>query len=542
MSNLLNDTEGRNVVLEAQRDLLRRRLSRHLKRNLVVDYEQWSNGGQFDLPTLLGDLNVAWDDELRDLYRLLGHIGGLSGTVADDDIYVDPAAGSDINGTGNVASPYASLWFLSHLPRIIRHTTNIIILGDIDHDDILTLCHQFEGDGCLNIIGQGAAVDPYAGVLNGTITAHTAERNTWHWCTLSVNPTNAVYKYFWRPTSGGAADNAAAVCTADDPAGRIWVRFAPTAGIVNGDAYTYALPAHTLRITGASLTALNGWNATDESSLLNISRINFVNLNIDLDPSPDRSRTFVTNGAPMGFWFVRILAPDDSHSAGADIVFRNPINRHNPATAVSTLETQAQSGLNNLFLSAGETPVSAGLMIVNREADLRHDWDDAVIALESDSRIYCVDCMARWEIIRANVELRSCSARSILTQNGFAYFNNVGACAEHTGAGSYDFFLQNARATFFENLVGIADSAIVLQSGFIRLVQTGGDTAGAISWYDYCVDLTGISKVYMGTAWQGTLPALNDIIFNDPAAPVAAAFPAVDAVVTDALENSVMRT
>lgn len=542
MSNLLNDAEGRNVVLTAQRHLLERRIARFFKRNLVIDYEQWTNGGQFDLQTLLGDLNENLDQELRELFRLLGHVGGLASTLQDEEIIVDPLNGSDETGTGAAAAPYASLWFIGNLPRIISHQISIILLGDVDYDDILTLCHQFEGDGCLNIVGQGAAVDPYGGVLNGTITAHTAERNTWHFCTLSVNPTNAVYKYFWRPTSGGAADNAAAVCTADDPAGRIWVRFAPTAGIVNGDAYTYALPPHTLRITGASLTALNGWNATDESSLLTISRINFVNLNIDLDPTPDRSRTFVTNGAPMGFWFVRILAPDDIHSAGADIIFRNPINRHNPATSVSDLETQAQSGLNNLFLSAGETPVSAGLMVVNREADLRHDWDDAVIALESDSRIYCVDCMARWEIIRANVELRSCSARSIYTQNGFAYFNNVGAVAEFTGAATFCFSLQNARATFFENLVGLSDNAIVLQSGFIRLVQTGGDTAGSISGYDYCVDLTGISKVYMATAWAGTLPTLNDIIFNDPAAPVAAAFPGIDAVVTDALENSVMRT
>jgi hypothetical protein len=542
MSNLLTDTEGRNVVLTAQRHLLERRIARFFKRNLVIDYAQWSAGGQFDLDTLLGDLNEGLDQELRELYRLLGHVGGLQETVQDEEIYVNPAAGSDETGTGDTAAPYASLWFLANLPRIIRHQVSVILLGDVDYDDILTLCHQFEGEGCLNIIGQGAAVDPYGGVLNGTISAHTAERNTWNFVTLSVNPTNACYKYFWRPTSGGAADNAAAINTADDPAGRIWVRFAPTAGIANTDSYTYALPAHTLRIEGASLTALNGWNSTSESSLLAISRINFINLNIDLDPAPDRSRTFVTSGAPMGFWFVRILAPDDTHSAGADLIFRNPINRHNPATSTSDLETQAASGLNNLFLSAGETPVSAGLMVVNREADIRHEWNDAVIALESDARIYCVDCMARWEIIRANVELRSCSARSILVQNGFAYFNNVGAVAQFTGAATYDVYLQNARATFFENLLGGSDTAIVLQSAFIRLVQTGGDGSGTISFYDYCVDLTGISKVFLGTAWQGTVPTINDIIFNDPAAPVAAAFPAIDAVVTDALENSVMRT
>lgn len=541
MSNLLNDTEGRNVVLEAQRHLLRRRLSRHLKRNLVVDFEQWSNGGQFDLPTLLGDLNVAWDDELRDLYRLLGHIGGLSGTVADDDIYVDPTAGSDVDGTGDVAEPYASLWFLSSLPRIIRHTVNIRILGDIDYDDILTVCHQFEGNGSLNFVGVGAAVDPYAGVLNGVINAHTAERNTWHFVTLSVNPTVAAHKYFWRLTSGGSIDNAAPICTTDPPAGRIWVRFGATAGIVNGDAYTFALPEHTLRVEGASITADNGWNSGNESSLVGCSRINFVNLNIDLDPSPDRYRTFVTQGAPVGFWFVRILAPDDSHSQGADIIFRNPVNRWNPPDA-SALETAAASGLNNLFLSAGENPYSAGLLVANREADTRFEYNDAVIGVENDARIYCVDCMSRWEILRSNIELRQISARTLQCINSTIWANNCAVVPEFTGAAVAGLYAQLCHIVWLENLHGTCDVAMNLLSTFLRFINSGGDTAGSISAYDYCLEATGLSKMYMTTAWAGTAPTLNDINFTDNAAPVVLAFPGVDAVATDALENYVMRT
>ena len=113
MSDLLNTSEGRNVIIEAQRFLLKRRLARFFKRNLAIDFEQYEKGlGEFDLSTLLGQLNVAWDDELRDLYRLLGTVGGLTESIAETEINVNPATGSDITGTGSADRPYASLWFI----------------------------------------------------------------------------------------------------------------------------------------------------------------------------------------------------------------------------------------------------------------------------------------------------------------------------------------------------------------------------------------------------------------------------------------------
>lgn len=541
MSDLLNDAEGRLVVLEAQRDLLRRRLSRFFKRNLVIDFEQWDTGGEFDLFTLLGQLNAEWDDELRDLWRLLGHVGGLRQTVWDEVIYVDPT-GSDITGTGSDDNPYASLWFLGTLPRVIRNHVSVVLRGDVDYGDVLTLCHQFEEDGCLSIVGNGPAVDPYNHVLDGVLNAHTAERNTWNFCTLSVNPTTACYKYFWRLQSGAAQDNAAPICTADVPAGRIWVRFIPTAGIANGDEYTFAIPARTLTIEGASITAIDGHNSSDVSSLPAVSRINFVNLNIDLNPSPDRERTLVCEGAPMGFWFTRILAPDNEHSTGPDIVFRNEINNHNPATHSSSLESEANSGIDNLFLSAGETAQSAGLMVVNREVDLRHEYNDPVIVLESDAKIKCVDCMSRWEINNANVRLEQCSARQFLILNSTFWSNYCAAVAEYTDTNIPDLYAELSRVSFNTGLFGISDIAITLVSSFLKFLNSGGDTAGAISAYDYCVDLSGISNMFMHNAWLGTAPTINDIIFSDPAAPIAAAFPGIDAVATDAILNNVMRT
>ena len=543
MSNLLNDNEGRNVVLEAQRYLLQRRLSRFFKRNLVIDYNQWSHGGEFDLSTLLGGLNPAWDDELRDLYRLLGHVGGLARSVADEVIYVDSVSGSDTDGTGSSDSPYASLWFLANLPRVIAHHYSIVLRADVDYNDVLMITQEFDGDGCLSIVGAGTAVDPYAGALDGTITANVLERNTWRFLTTSVAPPAAGFKDFIRMTSGGSINNATPICTLDAGGSRIWARWVPLAGLANGDGYTYAIPGRTIRITGANITALNGRNATPLSSLPAISRINFVNLNIDLDSeAPTRYYSMVTDGAPMGFWFCRIFSPDVGFSSGADILFRNPINRHNPSTSLGDLETESGSGINNMFLSAGESPSSAGLDIVCRGASPRHGWDDEVLEVQSDARIYCVDCMARWNVMRANVELRQISARSINAIDSMIWANNIAAVPQFTGAAAFCLKGNLSQFNWVENLFGLSDTAIVLQSTFMRLINSGGDASGSISGYDYCVDLTGISKVYMTTAWQGTVPTIADIIFSDPAATPSAAFPAADAIQTDGLENTVMRT
>jgi hypothetical protein len=553
MSNLLNDAEGRAAILTAQRFLLQRRLSRFFKRNLVIDYDQWSHGGEFDLGTLLGALNDHWDDEIRDLYRLLGHVGGLADSVADDLIYVNASLGSDIEGTGSAAEPYASLWFLPHLPRRIGHHYSILIKSNIDHDDMLTVCQEFTGDGCLSFVGQGVAVDPYAGGLDGTVSAHTTELNTWMFVTTSVNPVVANMKQFIRMTSGGSQDNAAPICTCDPGGSRLWARFGPLAGIANGDGYSYALPPWTIRVEGGSITALNGQNATRISSNPAVSRVNFVNLNIDVDSeAPTRYRSFVTDGAPMGFWFCRILCPDNSFSAGPDIVFKNDINKYNPATSTSDLVTESQSDIANIFLSAGG-PASAGLAVVNRsDTDPRHEWDDAVIGLENNARVQCVDAMGRWEVLKANVELRQCSARSFLCQNTTAWFYNCAAIAEITGVASYCLYANLSRVNWIEGLWGTSDTCGLLQSGFLRFINSGADS-GALSTLSYGVDLSGISKMYMTNAWQGTAPpAGQDIYWSDQAVPSSVAFPPADTIETDstvinggavlAAQNVVMRT
>ena len=96
MTNLLNTTSDRMIVIEAQRDLLRRRISRHWKRSLVIAYEEWrTTGNPFDLETFVNELNTVNDTEIRELSELLGIVGGFTATIQDLSYWIDPVAGSD---------------------------------------------------------------------------------------------------------------------------------------------------------------------------------------------------------------------------------------------------------------------------------------------------------------------------------------------------------------------------------------------------------------------------------------------------------------
>lgn len=201
MTYLLNDEQGRNAVIVAQKWLCERRLSRFWKRNFVRAVESWRATGVFDLATLTGDLNPAHDSELRDLYRLLGVIGGLETSVQDESYFVSPS-GSDVTGDGTQAKPYASLWFLRNLPRRINHWYRIIIDGDISYND-LHLDFDFGFFGSLSFVGVG-----YNTISSGHVvsTAYTNLGGGWNSCKVvlpsPIWTVDQVYGNFLRWTSG----------------------------------------------------------------------------------------------------------------------------------------------------------------------------------------------------------------------------------------------------------------------------------------------------------------------------------------------------
>lgn len=544
MSNLLNDNEGRNVVLVAQKELLERRIARFFERNLVVDYEQWSNGGEFDLATLLGDLNVAWDDELRDLYRLLGHVGGLNESVQDETIYVNSTTGSDTEGTGSAAEPYASLWFLSNLPNVIGHDYRVLITGDIDMEDTIDIDVSFVGEGCLSIIGVGAAVDPYSGIFNGTISAEFPWNNTTHALDLSNPPVGTtVNRYFFRSTSGGDLNRVAPVTKYTGTI--IHCRLDPTINVAVADNYSFCIPAYTINCYGLNLNANDGGNCPRLGSAVSSvmsSRINFVNLNIRIDENRDNcSRNIYTSGAPMGFWFCRLLVADFNNDEL--VVFTNDINMYNPTVEAPLLESASQSGITNTFIGGSENHNCAGFFIVERDNDQFTYWGtnfSPIIKLEKSARIATVDCMAQWRQQNSNVKMWKCCAGSVNALNSTVYALNVWVCMDQNVAGRRAVIADLSRLNWVDSLMGQMEECFNLTCSFLKMDNVQG-AVGPVSDYDYIIRASGISKVFIAAVWGGDAPNVNDIYFPDPAAPIAAAFPGAGALQTDALENTVMR-
>lgn len=185
MSDLLNTATGRNALLVAQKFQLERRLSKYFHRTIVIDVNDFHYGlNEFDLATMLGQLNVARDPEILELFSLLGAIGGLQHTVIDQSYYVNATTGSDVTGTGSVARPYASLWFLENLPRRIDHKVRIVLQTDVNASTYdLHLDFDFGNNGSFVILGQGAETfiggsmlisDIYTLIGYGAVGAETA--------------------------------------------------------------------------------------------------------------------------------------------------------------------------------------------------------------------------------------------------------------------------------------------------------------------------------------------------------------------------------
>jgi hypothetical protein len=188
-TSTLNTTDdGRGALTVAAQYLLQRRLSRFFKRNLVIDYNYWLQTGEFPLTQLLGQLNGLNDQEILDLYHLLGSIGGLQTSIANTTIYVNAVTGSDNTGTGSAAAPYASLWFLDLIPRRLNHKYRIVLMSNINEPSrTLNFNFDFGENGSFALIGHGAPTVIESNTI-GTLGILTGGGGQWIACTAAFGP------------------------------------------------------------------------------------------------------------------------------------------------------------------------------------------------------------------------------------------------------------------------------------------------------------------------------------------------------------------
>lgn len=227
MTTLLNDTFGRLAVIEAQKHLLQRRISRHWKRSLVIAWNEWrTTGVRFQLETLVNELNDVHDTEIRELAELLGIVGGFTATIQDLSYWIDPVNGDDASGDGSQTNPYKTLWFLDLLPGVIRHAVRIMVLADASglgagiYDPINTSRFVFDGNaGFLSFIGVGVP-QAISGPWTAAVSAATGYTDGGGGLKIDVGGAVLVPKdfehHFVRFLSGGLVGKAFPILTNTD--------------------------------------------------------------------------------------------------------------------------------------------------------------------------------------------------------------------------------------------------------------------------------------------------------------------------------------
>ena len=340
MTNLLATTEGRNAATVAQKFLLQRRLSRFFKRNLVISVNKYESGGTFDLPTLLGDLNVVHDDEVIALYRLLGLVGGLSETVADIEVHVNGTTGNDLTGDGSAAAPYQTFWFFDGLPKRVRHKIEIVFSGTVgDGTFDLIFDHVFSGNGSINFIGTGAPTQiagPFECAAIGAMSDGIGR-----FVALNIAPGAAYEGKFLHCISGIDAGQATPIH--DVPAGLSVALTSPMfLSAVPGDDFNVVEPAPVM-----SLRSLQGYAVGERQTWpfdYRRNRIVFVNCKIVFSDIQDGEDKFVwRNRCHTQFSFVQAVM------SSATPTYAMLSGHVNDGSSIDTdLEALANCGVINL--------------------------------------------------------------------------------------------------------------------------------------------------------------------------------------------------
>lgn len=345
MSNLLSTTDGTNAMMIAQRFLLERRLSRFFKRNLVISYNEWLKGNGFHLETLLGELNKVHDDEVINLYRLLGLVGGLSETISDMNIYIDSVAGSDETGDGSAGAPYASMWFFNSLPKRINHEVNILFTSNyvVENYQPLIVDFEFGHDGYLNFVGVGAPE-----VVEGPFTVSTTG-DVASGASIYIQMTAAVGDHpgdFLLCTSGAPVDHAGAIHSRSGTDTYIMTKGNMT-GLAPGDTFNVVRPS--IHFQCRSLTVMCRLNTWYSAIVRTNGRIGFMNMQLDIPNTNDARSSLLIDCAsvPAVMSFVQLNPPDDG-----SYMIKSGLNTQ---SGLNGAETLSASGVSTICGSGTET-------------------------------------------------------------------------------------------------------------------------------------------------------------------------------------------
>ncbi len=363
MTTLLNDTFGRLAVIEAQKYLLQRRISRHWKRSLVIAWNEWrATGVRFQLETLVNELNDVHDTEIRELAELLGIVGGFTATIQDLSYWIDPVNGDDASGDGSQTNPYKTLWFLDLLPGVIRHAVRIMVLADASglgagiYDPINTSRFVFDWNGgFLSFIGVGVP-QAISGPWTAAASANTGYTDGGGGLKIDVGGAVLVPKdfenHFVRFLSGGLAGKAFPILTNTDQ-----IIYLPYTWIPANAGDTFDIVRPTPRIYS---TITLGHSAPDyqPSGAYTGARVGIFNFMAETGNPLLNSDFGASISAPSVLSFVKII------TNGTSMLIRNTsINTtYTPDLQVNTLSNTGLDNVNYDGIEMGDQAKLSGFV------------------------------------------------------------------------------------------------------------------------------------------------------------------------------------
>jgi hypothetical protein len=414
MSDLLTTTDGTNALIVAQQHLLKRRLSRFFKRNLVVSYNEWLQSNGFNLTDLLGQLNSAHDEEIINLYRLLALVGGLDVTITDIDVWIDSVNGSDTEGDGSETNPYQTMWFFYHLPRRINHVVNIMFTENyvVPSDDPFLVSFEFGDGGYLNFIGVGSPETVVAGLevlTTGPLSSGAAQY---------IQMTTAVNDYpgeFLLVKDGLEAGQASPIHKRTGTDTYITIR-GSYISLAVGDTCDIVRPSVHFECGALSIACRNStWHDLTECDN---GKVAFVNLQIDIVNTDQAGNCILVDSTvPTVFGFVQVNPP-----ATATWLVKSEVNTQ---SALEETETISASGVTNIAdIEEAANQRFAGLSIKEMtygtfgyvEGGKLH-WTSLrnVLTIQGDCKLYKISCEI-FDARGANAYIQDCLAegRAIL--------------------------------------------------------------------------------------------------------------------------------
>lgn len=472
-SNLLNLVDGRAALTVAARFLLERRLSRFFKRNLVIDYNQWLQTGQFTLDTLLGSLNGLNDQEILNLYHLLGTVGGLTQSIADTTIYVNGVTGDDATGDGTASAPFKTLSFMETIPSILNHKYRVVITGDVsDPTRDLFFNFEFGPGGSFALIGSGLPTVLLPGTVINAFQDLEGQGGSRLACASGLGAQ--------AETSFLRSKNYAVPCHKiyGGSDALIQTRQFTYAGVVPTDTVDVVRPARTLLINTLG-SYCHGYAASKQSQLV------IANLNIDFTPvpvgppppfsTPTRPRFKWHNDCVSSISFVRFL--QNWMNYGGNSIKGGYLNTDIMIDDVQ-IKALAACGLDNLDNPDTDTSTFLQYICGAKFDGLPAGGNDIVF---SNATITAVDLHARCTLLESNFIDSSCFGQLIanLSESQIGYCILDGLNTAGLKAGGLE--ATNSNVKVYHITVLESDNVFSIFGGcFLTITECGSSTTFSI--------------------------------------------------------------